>query len=270
MTPSEPTEAKLLKLIVPARQPQEAAAPKLPARSSLEEMFARFRADPLPYATVQLRRLRAGQLRRLLARPDTIDLDTFTREVWRTWHSMSLGGELVTASAETHHLVDSARAPEGERGAPASSLSGSEPQDRTVRTEHVQRAIGILNDATLSPLQKALALDQVPGFGADTASGLVMVYHPEEFAIYNGAAQAGLRLLGYSFHDIETFERAAEDLKARLGATDFLELDWFLSLVGQKRIPVPQENGSPDDQAKPAEQTGDTKTPATSSGSPPR
>jgi hypothetical protein len=109
------------------------------------------------------------------------------------------------------------------------------------KTENIRRALRILNDPKRSPLQKAHAIDdEVPGFGPNTATGLVMVYHSTEFAIYNQRSQKALRMLGYSFRDLETFEQEVKNLRDTVGAEDYLELDWFLYLVGEGKIPVPQ------------------------------
>jgi hypothetical protein len=261
------TEAKLLELIAQTRKQQEAQPPRLTMRPSAlaavpeaptpAQVFARFRDGPLLYATVKLRRVRAEQLRRLLARPDDLDLDTFNREVWQIGNTLSFGGEVVTPWSEDYQLVDAVWLKEFEQAVeagnvefhgnsvwkPGARIYDPRRQDTSEKAEDIRRACRILNDSRLPPVQKAQAIKALPGFGWDSATGLVMICLPERFVIYNGPTRDGLRMLGYSYHDLETFERAAEKLKARLESADFLELGWFLFLLSKGCLPAPREKG---------------------------
>jgi MoxR-like ATPase len=227
---------------------------------SLQEAFDTFRSNPLLHFTVKLRQKRAEQLRNLLARPADIDLETFNREVWTICSSASLDGQPVQLWDRNYQLADGARLMEFERALETGRLkfhgnsiwrSGTslyEPAKRDRLDEQtglVREALRILNDPALSPLEKARKIDAIRGFGDNTATGLVMVYHPGEFALYNEPSQNAVKKLGYSYHDLETFELVVNGLKNRLGAKDFLELDWFLYLVSNNVIQVNGANGPP-------------------------
>jgi hypothetical protein len=55
-----------------------------------------------------------------------------------------------------------------------------------------------------------------------------MVFHPQDFALYNDISEQAYTDLGFNASTLEHFERSARELKDTLGAEDFLELDWFL------------------------------------------
>src|SRR5204862_229312 len=106
----------------------------------------------------------------------------------------------------------------------------------------IRQALVILNDTTLSPLVKAQRIDELPGFGSNSSTGLVMVFHPTEFAIYNEPSQNAMHKLGFSFESLEEFQEKTRALKEQLGAIDFFELDWFLYLVYKGRIQIDRPN----------------------------
>src|SRR5229473_5162046 len=94
----------------------------------------------------------------------------------------------------------------------------------------------------LSPLQKAQRIDELPGFGPNISTGLVMVFHPAEFAIFNEPSQSAMHTLGFSLKNLEEFEEKTHTLKELLGAIDFFELDRFLYLVYKGRIQIDRLN----------------------------
>lgn len=76
-------------------------------------------------------------------------------------------------------------------------------------------------------------IDQIDGFGDNTATGLVMVFHPNEFAHYNKETQPPVEKLGYKVRTLEAFEQAVQEIKELLGAEDFIELDRFLHVYNR-------------------------------------
>jgi predicted RNA-binding protein with PUA-like domain len=84
-------------------------------------------------------------------------------------------------------------------------------------------------------------LEGIHGFGWNIATGLTMVFHPDDFGLFNKPSKQVLEMLGYAFkeNDVDTFEKHLQDLKTRLEAEDFLELDWFLYQVTQNMDDLP-------------------------------
>jgi len=75
---------------------------------------------------------------------------------------------------------------------------------------------------------KAQELLEIPGLGDNTVTGLVMLFHPNDFAIYNQQSKRALKWLGRPMDTLEAFQKSIGEISAELGAADFLELDWFL------------------------------------------
>src|SRR5262249_25311729 len=152
--------------------------------------------DPLWHFTVKLRQKRVEQLRTLLEHPESVDLDTFNREVWAA-SSTSLDGQAVKLD-KNYRLADGARLAEfeealkaGRRKFRGNSIwrSGNNVYGSQLRvtaeekTANIRKALRILNDAELSPLEKARRIDLMPAFGETNATGLVMIYYPDRFSI---------------------------------------------------------------------------------------
>lgn len=116
---------------------------------------------------------------------------------------------------------------------PATWIYAPKLKDLDKKTGYIRQAIDVLNELELPPLEKAHQIIEIPHFGRNIATGLVMVFHPTEFAIYNEQSEGALRKLGYDASTLEVFQESARELKEELGAEDFLELDWFLYLVNQ-------------------------------------
>jgi hypothetical protein len=90
-------------------------------------------------------------------------------------------------------------------------------------------------------LQKAEEIKDIYGFGENNATGLVMVLHPDEFALVNPVSKGELKKLGVNLTNsvpLDRIQHALHELKETLGAEDFLELDWFLYLCSQGRYPT--------------------------------
>jgi MoxR-like ATPase len=221
-------------------------------RASLVAM----RQNPSQRLRVDVRRYRAAQLRELLADTQRIDAETFDREVWPIERSASVEGrplkvfELSSGAPLTPEIIALV-----ERGIRENTLrfqgnsiwgSGSgryapRISDPAERTQHVRKACTILTRHDLQPIEKAAAIMPIPGFGPNIATGLVMVFHPDAFALCNGPSRESLYALGLPMgneSDLVTFERSAAELQAQVEAEDFIELDWFLYLVNIRAVDV--------------------------------
>ncbi len=217
------------------------------ADTSLQARFARFRSDPLEQLRVRVRRWRAQELRSLLSEVDEIDLVTFNREVWSIRTSVQVGGEEVqlfgTFPVDAERIAKVRTALEqGQLELHGNSIWGSATRvygaalkiRAEQKLENVRKGLRLLNDPSLTPLEKTEQICAVPGFGPNIATGLVMVYHPDEFAIWNKQSKGALAKLGCKVEPLSAFQDSVTKLRVELGAEDFIELDWFLFLLNQK------------------------------------
>ncbi len=69
---------------------------------------------------------------------------------------------------------------------PATWIYAPKLKDLDKKTGYIRQAIDVLNELELPPLEKAHQIIEIPHFGRNIATGLVMVFHPTEFAIYSG------------------------------------------------------------------------------------
>lgn len=245
-------------------KPEEAAALEarcqqsldFPAKSQLQAAFNNFRKDPAEQLRVRVRRHRAEQLRKLLPQGETMTLEQFNWEIWNLESQTLLDGKDITGQlfpdqqftpefiAEVNSALDSDKLElhgiylwrSGSKIF-ASSLKNLSDADKLNR---VRTALRILNSTELSPMEKAQQIQTVPGFGSNWATGLTMLYHPQEFAIWNAQSKGALKKLGYDCEDLATFQSSISQLREEVGASDFLELDWFLYLINQDLIPLKQ------------------------------
>jgi hypothetical protein len=229
--------------------------------------FIKFQHDPMNRFKVNVRRTRSVQLRQLMSSPDAIDLRTFLYEVWNiesktylrsrnlelrifakpsaTVFSLDrlLGQSLIPEDTVTLSELENALA-SGDLELHGNYIWGQATRAYDIRfsksdeqkVEQISKAVLILNDHTLTPLDKARQIDAIPGFGGNNATGLVMVFHPDEFALVNGISGGMLKKLGVNLTastSLEVIQSELRSLKEELGASDFLELDWFLYLCNQ-------------------------------------
>ncbi len=219
---------------------------------ALKEAFSTYRSDPRRCFHVKIRRLRARQIRELLSKPDAVDLETFNGDVWVLYSRIYLNGEKISSAAfdnaDAEHLTQYESALHtGELELHGNSIWKPPTQiygamlgvGDEQKIENVREAVRFLNDAELTPPQKARRVQTVPGFGPATATGLVMIFHPDEFAIYNKQSRGGMKKLGCDESTLEAFEQEVAALKEVLGAEDYLELDHFLLHINQGWIEVP-------------------------------
>ncbi len=227
---------------------------------NLAKAFAAFRDDPTEQLRVQIRKRRAEQIRELLSNPGTISLDQFNREIWNNESQTLLDGRDITGQlfpnqhqnnqltpeliSEAHSALDSNslelhgnylwRSGNKVFGSQLKKLNNEE------KLNHIKTVLNSLNSNVLSPLEKVEQIQAVPGFGSNWATGLTMVYHPTEFALWNDKSTGALKKLGYDSKDLTSFQSSISQLREELRASDFLELDWFLYLVNQDHIQIDQ------------------------------
>ena len=241
-----PDEAAVLE--ARCRTPRSSSGAK-----TLSTAFASFHGDPVEQLRVAIRRTRAEQIRSFLSNPDTVDLDSFNRNVWVFESATRLNGKDIKGQIFSDELHRPKFRDQVHSGLESGTLElhgnyvwGSAtyvfgPQLKLTsreKLEHVRTALRVLGDEALPPLEKAKQVRDIPGFGFNMATGMVMVYHPDEFAIWNKQSKAALRKLGYNSSDLSSFQASVRTLREDLGADDFLELDWFLYLINQNSIQI--------------------------------
>lgn len=221
--------------------------------SLLQRAFADFRDDPAEMLRVSARRYRAAQMRALLTDPLRLDLAAFNRDIWQMESAVLLRGRdvrgrLFGATPLTDEeirelrdaLADSSLEIHGNLlWRAGSGVFGPTEPDPGKRTATLRAAVRVLNAADMSPGEKAQHLESLPGFGPHLATGLTMVFHPDAFALRNDESVDSLKRLGYAADTASSFQADALSLKRALGATDFLELDWFLYQAKRKRTDAP-------------------------------
>lgn len=213
---------------------------------SYKAAFARFRADPPEALRVKVRRSRAAELRSLLSHPETVTVEWFNREVWPIERGTFVHGkskrwiifteeELTAEEIQFLNLALEAGQLEFHGNycwGVGTRIYAPTLKDPVQKEEALQRALSILNNPAHTPLEKAnligVVKNHVPGFGAFIASGLVMVFYPNEFAHYNTETIPPVEKLGHPVKSLEAFQRAVQQIKQELGADDFIELDRFL------------------------------------------
>jgi hypothetical protein len=204
-------------------------------------MFQAFMGDPGVRFQVWLRRKRAEQIRQLLTNPNAVSLDLFNREVWSLGRAQLDGRDVrgtiiddeppsAERAAELRELVESGRITL--RGnlvwRPTTGIFFPKLRDPEQKLQNIREAIRILNDRSRSPAEQARDIEKIKGFGPNLATGLTMLFHPDEYALYNKQSQGALARLGYPVSTVTDFEQSVASLKDELGAEDYLELDAFL------------------------------------------
>lgn len=229
--------------------PTDMPLPNISAQ--VRDAFERFRNDPEAQFVVKLRRHHAGDIRKLLSDIERLDLSTFNKEVWVYATSAKLGEKDVTKKlnftvpippADLKELSQALNAGQLELhgnfiwGTATHIYGTSVPGGNDVKLGYIRQAVAILTDSKLEPIEKVERIADLPGFGRNITTGLCMVWHPESVALYNGKSDAGVHRLGYVAKDLASFQELAKHLKQGLQADDYLQLDWFLYLVGEGRI----------------------------------
>src|SRR5215210_2121348 len=204
-----------------ARRSEEMLDPKM--ENKLKAAFERFRENPRYRFFVKVRQRRAETIRKLLSNPENVSLQTFNEEVWRLESNTRLDGRTLRITSfdldadevlEVELALDDGQlelhgnlvwhAPAG--------IYDPKLKDDSKKQDNVHRALRILNDPDFALEDKAYELDDIRGFGLATTTGLVMLFHPEEFAIYNKQSIEALDYLGYNTSSLEAFEEDISSL----------------------------------------------------------
>jgi hypothetical protein len=220
----------------------------------LKAVFDEFRQDPANRFIIRVRRYRATRLREMLTeQKDSISLDTFNHDVWAIEsETIWTGKALSNLRIAGDNPIDPHQIPELETALDAGRLElhgnyiwgsgsqvyGSRLAGSTIeqKEQYLHQALNILDDLGLEPIAKARQIDDIPGFGPNISTGLVMVFYPDQFALFNTPSSGALRQLGYPVDTPENFEKSAAKVKSLLDAQDFIEMDWFLYLLFNGKI----------------------------------
>jgi len=231
----------------------------IPQIGELETAFEQFTRDPQHRFIVHVRQKRAAQLRELLSGSASLDAATFDHEVWHLesqtyWHERNITLQLFdkdNGQSRLEQVLQEYQIPletleqaleEGTLELHGNYIWGQGSyryapgqRDEDIKNAQIQQAIDILNNRDLTPEEKGHHIDNIPGFGENNATGLVMVFHPTAFALVNKITEEVLKKLGFAADTSSNqFQEALLALKERLGAQDFIELDWFLYQYSNK------------------------------------
>lgn len=210
------------------------------------ELFPRFQEflqDPGERFRVRLLRARAAQIRELVADPNSIDLQTFNREIQSRG-----GGTLLRGQPLDQSLLDGNLSPERAAELEAAldageiTLAGNylfdtwsagfasmDPfLDDAGRLELIQRMLSLLQSVESDPLERVEQVAKLGSIGRTTATSLGALLFPAEVAVSTERVRKVLRSFGYKFSGIRKFEELAQQIRARVGAEDFLQLHRFL------------------------------------------
>lgn len=220
----------------------------------IKQVFDTFKSDPGHQLHTAIRRFRARQIRELLSSPAAVSLDLFNREVWRLVIKVAIpaGGPEVSIDPDVLRALDRPIVQQLERAlADGALVMHGNPvwrqttqnfgvnlrsADDAQRLSLVRTAVAVLNDRDLKPSEKAAQIRAVDGFGQSISTGLVMLFHPDEFAVLNRQSQGALERLEIEVEDLLDFEQQVAKLKEVVRAEDYLELDHFLYTVGTGRF----------------------------------
>jgi hypothetical protein len=225
-------------------------SPDISNRQDLLDAYTRFQQDETQQFRVNVRRNRSAFIREFMSR-EAIDPDEFNREVWIFESGTRVAGRDIKGQIPTTGPMSDELLQELKHAMASGTLelhgnytwgSGSGVYSPSIKDKDVLRAnLQIARRILISaepPSEKAKRLNmEVDGFGSNISTGLVMMFHPKEFAIYNQASQTATRLLGIPMDTLEAFQDSVRQLKKMLGCADFLELDWFLYLLQEGYYP---------------------------------
>jgi hypothetical protein len=180
----------------------------------------------------------------------------FDSEVWKAEKEAVIGGKLYKGvthpglSLNKKEVIEFERAIQAGdvsfRGNPAwnpgSSIYAPSLKDEEKRNQYVEEIIAALNK-DIAPIEKVKLLLDVYGIGKGVATGLAMLFHPDEIAVQNKQSLNALKFLsekkiisfGKKDQQIVSFQKKMKELADYVGAKNFLELDWFLYLMNIKK-----------------------------------
>lgn len=216
--------------------------------NQLTPAYQQFKNNPLERVRVKLRRVRAAQIRTIIANPEIISLEQFHRDIWSFESSTRLDGREMKGQLFAKAPLEEATIQAFDKALdeqrlelhgnyvwnPGSRILGAGfAASDAEKQETVRTALRVLGDDRLAPLDKARQISELDGFGPGTATGLTMLAHPADFAVWNRPSKEVFTKLGLAASELVAFQEEARSLRDRLGAEDFLALDWFLFQLNQ-------------------------------------
>ncbi len=210
---------------------------------AVKTSFTAWRARPRQALYVKMRRHRASELRGLFAKPNDIDLERWNSEVWRLETAVLVNGKevgrriLADADWSNAELKSWGKALENGKfqfkgnacWRPGSKVYGSmlKGEHKANKLGYVRKAAAVLSDDSLQPREKVSELTKLPGLGQSTATGFVMLAHPDQLLVENAVTKEAFQKLGLPSKG-SLIGHYAGPLKDAVGAEDYLELDAFL------------------------------------------
>lgn len=124
-------------------------------------------------------------------------------------------------------------------------IVGTRIRTDTERLNNIKKALKPIQSDSLSITDKFEAVQGIIGFGDSVTSGLLMMMHPKQVALYNGPSKQGLRLLGFNFKNYDEFQKQVTRLSKFLQLEDFIELDWLLFHIanGEYKFETSEDSG---------------------------
>ncbi|MDG5790133.1 AAA family ATPase [Evansella sp. AB-P1] len=204
----------------------------------LKNKLLQFKESEVYQLQVRVRNYRANQLRELLADPEMVTLEMFNEEVWTIGHAFIDNKKIGIFHEESlleHKLEVETQLREKRLVYKGNSIWGTGARifgaslniSDEEKTDLIRKALYILNDKAKTPEEKAEQIQEIKGFGVNIATGLVMVFHPKEFAIYNESAKQSAKLLGIG-DDISSYQSEMRQILGNLDVRDFVELDYLI------------------------------------------
>ncbi|GHO56098.1 DUF4268 domain-containing protein [Ktedonobacter robiniae] len=237
---------------------------------ALKRAYLDFRRNAMANFIVDVRRTRAQQIRTLTIDPEALpDIETYERKIWRLESRTYLRSrqvklnifsnyyeqtQLHKAMAEHHLTLDELHKAlhtgdlelQGNyHFGQTSAIFAPMLKEQHTRFHLVKQALHHLNNPTLTPRQKVEQVLNTKGFGENNATGLGMIFHPEDIGIINGATREHLQHMGHTAASTQSWQQLQDvllSLHKILRTRDFIELDWFIYLYGTQLIQ--QQNGS--------------------------
>jgi len=207
----------------------------------MDSEYQEFITNPLHQFYIRLRHKRAKEIKELLKNPYQLTLNQFNEEVWRIGHVLTDKGAFdvfkLMKSYDEEVLQDLInKEKKGQLRYVGNACWGSATRvfgsqlkiSDDEKLNLIRKAVSILNQSKLSPMEKYNQIIAIPGFGDNITTGLIMIYHPVEFAIYNIPSKTALDELGFDTYNLPVFQKEIHRLKEELGANDYIELDWYL------------------------------------------
>lgn len=227
----------------------------IPAFISEEQLrgaFGNFQSIPLERLRIEVRRTRAQQL--LALARGAPNLSQFEQDVLAFETRTAIGDRDFTGLLFSADGLRGREIKRLQRALKTGSLSlqgnylwGLTEQQNVRRSkrkpEHneaeLRRALAILEEASLAPMNKVDRIRSMPGFSGTSASGLVMVAYPDLVVICREPTRTKLQRLGLKAKSLKNYQTAVHQLREMLQAQDLFEIDRFLEVLDLDSLLVP-------------------------------